>query len=138
MPKSLHICVYIVYTVYILYSLSLIFLPIQQEIEHILCGGIGDTSMNKENIPDWCGSMGWALSHKVKGQWFSSQSAHMLGLRVQSPAGACAKGNQSMLLSYINASLPLFLPPPPQRYINKILEKIVPGFTGFTVQELEK
>ena len=36
---------------------------------------------------------------KVKGRWFNSWSGHMSELRVQSPAGACMKGSQSMFLS---------------------------------------
>ena len=38
---------------------------------------------------------------------------HMAGLQVGSPVRARARGSQSMLLSHINVSLPLFLPPFP-------------------------
>ena len=30
--------------------------------------------------PDGCDSVGWALSHKLKGHWFNSQSGHTPGL----------------------------------------------------------
>ena len=63
--------------------------------------------------PDRCGSVCWVSSHKAKGRQFDSQSGHMPGLWVQSPLGACAGGSQSMFLSYISVSLPLFLPPFP-------------------------
>ena len=35
--------------------------------------------------PDWCGSVGWALSHEAKGHWFYSQLGHMPGLWLWSP-----------------------------------------------------
>ena len=37
--------------------------------------------------PGWCGSVGWALSCKVKGCWFCSCSGHMPRLQVQSQSG---------------------------------------------------
>ena len=37
--------------------------------------------------PDWCGSVGWTLSHKAKGHQFNSQSGHMRGLQVWSLVG---------------------------------------------------
>ena len=37
--------------------------------------------------PDSCGSMGWVLSHKVKGPQFDSWSRHMPGMRARSPVG---------------------------------------------------
>ena len=38
---------------------------------------------------DWCGSVGWALPHKLKGPRFDSWSGHMPGLWVQSQVRAC-------------------------------------------------
>ena len=35
--------------------------------------------------PNWCGSVGWALSSKLKGHQFDSQSGHMPGLPARSP-----------------------------------------------------
>ena len=47
--------------------------------------------------PGHCSSVGWALSHKVKGHRFDSRSGHMPGLQVQSLFGA--EGSQLMFLS---------------------------------------
>ena len=75
--------------------------------------------------PDWCGSVGWVSSCKVKGCWFDSWSGHMPGLWVQTPVGVCTGGNWSMFVSHIDLSLLLSLPPFPslQKYINKIFFK---------------
>ena len=43
------------------------------------------TRINSEGSPDWCGSVGWALSHKLKGHLFNSQSGHMPGLGARFP-----------------------------------------------------
>ena len=42
---------------------------------------------------------------------FNSQSGDMPRLQVWSLVGACARGNQSMFLSCMDAPLPLSLPP---------------------------
>ena len=63
--------------------------------------------------PDQCGSVGWVLYHRAKGHQFYSWSEHMLGLQVWSLVGAHMRGNQSMFLSHIDVSFPLFLPPSP-------------------------
>ena len=36
---------------------------------------------------DLCGSVGWVLSHKLKGLWSDSRSGHMPGLWAKSPGG---------------------------------------------------
>ena len=66
-----------------------------------------------KDSPDRCGSVGGMSSHKAKAHWVEFQSEHMPELRVLSPFGAYARGNQSTFLSHINVSLPLFLPPFP-------------------------
>ena len=45
-----------------------------------------DKSM--DSGPGWCGSVDWVLAYELKGQWFYSQSGHMLGLQARSPVGA--------------------------------------------------
>ena len=55
------------------------------------------------------------LFHKPKRHRFDFQSGHTPRLRVQSPVGACTRGNQSMFLTHINVfspslSLPSSLP----------------------------
>ena len=50
-----------------------------------------------------------ALSYKLKGCGFNSQSGHMPGLRARSLVGAHARGDRLMFLSHIDVSLPLFL-----------------------------
>ena len=59
---------------------------------------------------DWCRLVGWASSYKVKGHQFNSWSGHMPGLQVQSQVGAHTRSNESVFLSRIDVSLPLFLP----------------------------
>ena len=74
--------------------------------------------------PDWCGSVGWALSCKLKGRHFNSQSGHLPGLWARSPVGGlCARGNQLFLL-HISESLPLCLPLFPSLKINKIFKNL--------------
>ena len=43
-------------------------------------------SMKITCTPDWCGSVGWASSSKLKGVGFDSWSGHLPGLKVRSPA----------------------------------------------------
>ena len=43
------------------------------------------------NTHDWCGSVGWVSSHKLKGCWFNSGSSHMPGMWVRSPAEGMRK-----------------------------------------------
>ena len=62
-------------------------------------------------FPSCYGSVGWASSCKPKDHGFNSQSGHMHGLGVWSPVGVHRRGNQSMFLSHIGVSLPLFLSP---------------------------
>ena len=69
------------------------------------------SNYNLTFCPGRCGSVGWASSCKPKGRGFDSLSGHMPGLRVWSLVGAHARGNQSMFLSHIDSSFPLFLPP---------------------------
>ena len=59
--------------------------------------------------PDWCGSVGWVSSRKVKVCRFDSWSGHMPGLPVQSPVRAHMGGNRSKFLSHTDVFLPLFL-----------------------------
>ena len=61
--------------------------------------------------PDQCGSVDRVLSCRVKGCWLDSRSGHMP--RLWADALVCARGSQSMFLSHIDVSLPLFLPPFP-------------------------
>ena len=70
--------------------------------------------------PDWYGSGGWVLSHKVKGHQFDSQSGHMSRLQVWSYTLILAKrsrSNAGLALAgvctkrqLIDVYLPLFLP----------------------------
>ena len=48
-----------------------------------------------------------ALSYKLKGCGFNSQSGHMPRLWVQSLVGVLMGGNRPMFLSHIDISLPL-------------------------------
>ena len=59
---------------------------------------------------DQSASFGLASCCEAKGCQFDSWSGHMPRLWVWSPVGACMRGNWSMALSHISASLPLFLP----------------------------
>ena len=68
------------------------------------------------SFPDQYGSVGWELACKAKGRLFNSGSGHMPRLWVQSPVGEFMRVNQSVFLSPINVSLPLFLPPLPYLY----------------------
>ena len=52
-----------------------------------------------------------ASSSKPKSDGFDSWSQYMPGLWVQSLVGVYARCNQSVFLSHIDDSLPLFLPP---------------------------
>ena len=61
--------------------------------------------------PDWCGSVSWTYSHKVKDHWFYPQLGHMPGLWVQSLVMVHERGSRSMLPPHIKVSLSLFLPP---------------------------
>ena len=51
--------------------------------------------------PDWCGSVGWALSQEMKGRQLDSR-------QVQSLVRVPLRGNQLMFLSHITVSLPFF------------------------------
>ena len=62
-----------------------------------------------EPSPGWCGSVGWASSHKLKGRWLDSSSGHAPELRVRSPVTVRARGNQSTFLTSVLLSLPLSL-----------------------------
>ena len=56
--------------------------------------------------PDWCGSVGWALCHRLKGGQFHSWSGHTPRLWARSPvAGLRVGGNLSMDL-FRSFSLP--------------------------------
>ena len=64
----------------------------------------------RRRSPGLCGSVGWALSHRLKGCQFNSPWGHVAGLWVRSPAKARMAGNQSVFLPPISVSLPLCLP----------------------------
>ena len=70
---------------------------LNQKPEEDVQGEAGAT-LRTVRIPDQCGSVDWVLYRKAKGLWFNSQSGHMPGLGVQSPARVHARGNQSMFL----------------------------------------
>ena len=62
------------------------------------------------SCPDWCGSVGWASSHRPKGQWFDSRSGHMPGLWARSPVGSTQEATTHQCFSpSLSPSLPLFL-----------------------------
>ena len=73
------------------------------------------TAVNTAKIqcshPGWCGSVDWVQAYKLKGRRFYCQEGHMPGLQARSSFGGHVRGKQSMFLSHINVSLPLFLPP---------------------------
>ena len=50
-------------------------------------------NLKLKNSPDWCCSVGWALSCKPKGHQFDSQSGYTPGLQAWSPVGGMQKGN---------------------------------------------
>ena len=52
------------------------------------------------NSSNWCGSVGWALSCKLKGYWFNSQSGHMPGFEARSWLGACEREPTDWWLSH--------------------------------------
>ena len=62
------------------------------------------------SCPDWYGSVGWTLSCKPKGHWFSSWSVRMPGLwgwvEGQVPGWGHARDNQWLFLSHVDGSLP--------------------------------
>ena len=63
--------------------------------------------------PDWCGSVGWSSSHKLKGCWFDSQSGHMPGLQARSLVGGVQEAtNQCFSFILMFLSLFFFLPSP--------------------------
>ena len=47
-----------------------------------------------------CGSVGWASSRRVRGNWFGSQWEHMPGMQVQSLFGAHVGSRRSVFLSH--------------------------------------
>ena len=79
--------------------------------------------------PDWCDSVGWALSHRAKCPRFDSWSGYMPGLWLQSPVRVHTEDDQCMCISQSNGSLPIFLTHFPSLYIsiNNILKKIQKG-----------
>ena len=56
--------------------------------------------LRNTSSPHWCGSIGWASYHKVKGLQFDSWSGHMYGLQVWTLFWVCVRGNWSMFLSF--------------------------------------
>ena len=56
-----------------------------------------------KNSPDWCGSVGWALSRKAKGHRFNSRSGLTPGLQVPFPVGAHA-GGKDLQLPHLSGS----------------------------------
>ena len=71
---------------------------------------------------DWCGSVGWALNHKLKVPWFDSQSGHMPGLWARYPVGGAQEAtNWCFSGTLMFLSLSLFLPS--LLTINKNLKK---------------
>ena len=71
--------------------------------------------LSKINLsPDWCGSGGWTLSHKLKGHWFNFQSGHIPGLWGQVPIWRHARGN---LLIFLYLSFSLLSPLSKNKYL---------------------
>ena len=68
--------------------------------------------------PDWCGSVGWLSSHKLKGCLFNSWPGHMPGLEVLFQVGGVQEANDCFSPS-LSPSLPLSL----KIKINKIFKK---------------
>ena len=60
---------------------------------------IGD----RQYCPDWCGSVGWASSCRVKGHRFDTQLRHMPGLGARALVGGVRKRQ------WMDVSLPPFL-----------------------------
>ena len=56
--------------------------------------------------PDWCGSVGWALSHKAESCWSKSQSGHMPACGFGPWIWVCMRGN----LMGVSLSYPCFFP----------------------------
>ena len=84
--------------------------------------GIFNSEKHKHS-PDWCSSVGWVLSCKLKGHQLDSQSGHMHGLQARSlvegvrVATSWCFSQTSMFLS-----LSSFLPHHLSKKINKILK----------------
>ena len=81
-----------------------------------------------KNIPFHyqCGSVGWALSHELKGCWFDSQSGHMPGLWTRSLVGGVREEvYQCFSHTLIFLSLSFFLLPPlsKSKYIKLFFKK---------------
>ena len=57
--------------------------------------------------PDRCGSVGWAMSHKVKGPWFDSLSGYMPWLQVWFPSRV--EATDRCFSPSLSPSLPLAL-----------------------------
>ena len=55
---------------------------------------------------DWCGSVGWTLSCKLKSDQFDSQSGYMPRLWVKSPVGWHLRGNHTLMFLSLSFSLP--------------------------------
>ena len=53
---------------------------------------------------DWCGSVGWALSRKLKGRQFHSQSVHMPGSWARSPVGGWQEATNQCSSPSLSAS----------------------------------
>ena len=58
---------------------------------------------------DWCGSVGWALYHKLKVPWFDSQSGHNPGLWF-SPQMGCIQEAVNRCFSFTSMFLSLPFP----------------------------
>ena len=72
---------------------------------------IKSVKINKK-CPDWCDSVGWVSSHKLKSYWFNFQSGHTPGLWAGSPVRGLFRGNWSIFLSHIGVFLSFSLPYP--------------------------
>ena len=66
--------------------------------------------LNHSSSPGQVAQLVGASSCTPKGCGFKSWSGHIARLRVQSPVGACTRGNQLTFLSHIYVSLSLSLP----------------------------
>ena len=74
------------------------------------------SSSRRDSCPDWCGSVGRASSSKNKrSPVLDSWLGYKPWVAGQVPSWGRARGNPSMFLSHIHASLPLFLSSPLSR-----------------------
>ena len=73
---------------------------------------------------DWCGSVVWVLSHRLKDHWFNSWSGYMPGLQARSLVG-CVQEATNWCFSHTSMFLSLSFSLPSPLSKNKIFFKFI-------------